>query len=280
MRAAQIDHAVINVHYELDRAERLFKGLGFYLAARGYHSLGSINHAMMFGTDYLELIGLPKETEGLPPARPEVMASPVGINGLVFKTYDMDETWAHLQALGMADIAPKSFSRPVELASGETQDAQFRTVTVNASVFPGGRVYFCQHLTPELLWRAEWQSHANGASRIAEFVIVSKDYIREADNLSRLLRSKLSGQGETLEIEIDGARISILSVNAYNSRYGELASSMGERSSIFGAMILQTSDLESVKQYAENAEALTMEAPDRLALRVSVFDCVLEFVKP
>ena len=56
---AQLDHAVINVHFGMDRAEPLFQTLGFTLTPRGYHSLGSINHLMMFGTDYLELIGLP-----------------------------------------------------------------------------------------------------------------------------------------------------------------------------------------------------------------------------
>ncbi len=60
---AQLDHTVINVRFDMDRAEGLFRNLGFFLTERGYHSLGSINHLMMFGTDYLELIGLPAGME-------------------------------------------------------------------------------------------------------------------------------------------------------------------------------------------------------------------------
>ena len=60
---AQLDHTVINVQFDMDRAEGLFRDLGFTLTPRGYHSLGSINHLMMFGTDYLELIGLPPGTK-------------------------------------------------------------------------------------------------------------------------------------------------------------------------------------------------------------------------
>ncbi|ETX02309.1 MAG: hypothetical protein ETSY1_04005 [Candidatus Entotheonella factor] len=35
---AQLDHAVINVHFDMDRAEPLFQALGFTLTPRGYHS--------------------------------------------------------------------------------------------------------------------------------------------------------------------------------------------------------------------------------------------------
>ncbi len=31
-----------------------------------------------------------------------------------------------------------------------------------ASLFPAGRVYHCQHLTPDLVWRPEWFAHPNG----------------------------------------------------------------------------------------------------------------------
>ncbi len=60
---ARLDHTVINVKFEMDKAQGLFGDLGFFLTDRGYHTLGSINHLMMFGTDYLELLGLPPGAE-------------------------------------------------------------------------------------------------------------------------------------------------------------------------------------------------------------------------
>ena len=36
------------------------RGWASRLTERGYHSLGSMNHLAMFGTDYLELIAVPK----------------------------------------------------------------------------------------------------------------------------------------------------------------------------------------------------------------------------
>ena len=171
----------------MDEAEEAFKRLGFHLTDRGYHTLGSINHLMMFGTDYLELIGLPREAQGQTTGRPDVAAAPYGINGLVFKTPDADETYAHLQAIGMAGAPPKSFSRPVKLADG-TFDACFRTAHVDPDVFAGGRVYFCEHQTPDLVWRPEWQAHDNGAQSMPEFVVVSTNPGAEAENFAKLLQ--------------------------------------------------------------------------------------------
>ena len=54
-----LDHVVINAVFEMDRAAKLMSQLGFTVTPRGYHSLGSINHLIMFEGHYLELIGLP-----------------------------------------------------------------------------------------------------------------------------------------------------------------------------------------------------------------------------
>ena len=64
-----LDHIAINVKENIDEAYKLFSELGFTLTPRGYHTLGSINHSMVFKNDYLELIGTPK---GKPNMRPEL----------------------------------------------------------------------------------------------------------------------------------------------------------------------------------------------------------------
>ncbi len=273
----KLDHAVINVHYQMDLSESIFRKLGFHLTARGYHSLGSINHLMMFGSDYLELIGLPAETIGEKPTRPEVLDAPVGINGLVFKTSDVDETYTHLQALGMAGDPPKSFFRPVDLPDGP-QNAHFRTVTVRADIFPGGRIYFCEHGTPELVWRPEWQHHRNGALRMPEFVIASECHDREAADLARLIHSQVEGSGDNLSVKLEDATITLLSPTAYQTRFGDLASCMASRASIFGALTIQTTDLASLRSLAQDSGLPLVDGPRRLTLREPSLDCVLEFV--
>jgi hypothetical protein len=155
--AAELDHAVVNVLRGMGPAAATFAALGFTLTPLGRHSLGSINHLMMAPGSYLELVGLPETGK----QRQEVLDSPLGLSGLVFKTDDADAIFARLEEAGLKPSAPLAFSRPVEI-EGETLEARFRTVRVAGELFPAGRVYFCEHLTPELVWRDEWLSHPNG----------------------------------------------------------------------------------------------------------------------
>jgi hypothetical protein len=84
-----LDHLVINTGFATDTTAELFAALGFSLTPRGYHSLGSINHLIMFAGHYLELIGLPSDGAVL---RQEILDSPPGIDGLVFGSADAAAT--------------------------------------------------------------------------------------------------------------------------------------------------------------------------------------------
>ncbi len=272
-----LDHTVINAKYSMDQAETAFAGLGFQMTERGYHTLGSINHLMILESNYVELIGLPGEEGEEQPGRPDIVNSPLGINGLVFRTEDVAASHAHLEALGLAAAPPKSFSRPVRLAD-QTREAKFSTVHVAPGVFPGGRVYFCQHHTPDLVWRPEWQRHDNGALTISEFVIASQNHAAEAETMAKLLGAEVTGSGDHLTVALEGTAISLLSPAAYGERYGALASSLDGRGSIFGAMVLSCGDLSGVKQMlAKTGDVPHADHGDRVIVRQNSFDSVLEF---
>ncbi len=273
---ARLDHTVINVRFDMDRAEGLFGDLGFSLTERGYHSLGTINHLMMFGTDYLELIGLPPGTVN---PRRNFAVVPLGINGLVFKTEDADATFAHLQALDMDGDPPMAFTRPVRLPDGEV-NASFRVVVVRAGTFPGGRVYYCEHGTPELVWRPEWQDHANGALAMPEFVVASTAHDQEADKFASVVNSDVGGDGDSLSVALADGQISVMTPAAYGERYGQLASSLGDRGSIFGALVFRTDSLDKIRKIvADMATPVPMiDEANRVVVREPTYDSVLEFV--
>ncbi len=142
-----LDHVVVNVRDQLDDGAEAYRRLGFTLTPRGYHTLGSANHLAIFGTDYLELIGVQSATS----ARAELLADPFGLNGLVFGTEDSAAVYAELQQAGVPSTPPREFSRPVELPDGP-RDAVFRTVHIQPEIRPG-RLYFCHHFTRDLVWR-------------------------------------------------------------------------------------------------------------------------------
>lgn len=167
--AEPLDHVVVNVLHGMEAAAGIFSALGFTLTPLGRHSLGSINHLMVARHAYLELVGVP--AEGL--QRQEVLDSPFGLNGLVFRSADADATFARLKSDDLRPSEPVAFSRPVEI-DGEMRDASFRTVRVSAGLFPAGRVYFCEHLTPELVWRDEWLDHPNGFCGFDRIAVASE----------------------------------------------------------------------------------------------------------
>src|SRR5579872_1863375 len=109
-----LDHVVINVRDQLDVGLDTYRRLGFTMTPRGYHTLGSMNHLAIFGTEYLELIAAPPGDT----RRAEILTSPFGLNGLVFGTDDSAASYASLHAAGVPIEPPLEFSRPVELGDG------------------------------------------------------------------------------------------------------------------------------------------------------------------
>ena len=275
----QLDHVVINVRHNMDDAEKLCGALGFTVTPRGYHTLGSINHLMMFDTDYFELIGIPNGRET---KRADLIAASVGINGLVFKADNVDNTFARLVVLGMDGDPPRAFSRPVEI-DGMELDAKFRTVTVRPDVFSAGRVYFCEHGTPELVWRSEWLNHENGSSAIAEIVIVADDVKSVAADYARLVEGEVEIFGDGFyTIDTADVRLTFLRPSGYRTRYGDLASDMAGRGQIFGALVFRCHSLNAIVGFLKRMESPLPHTIDfgSIVVRLPDYNSVLEFVGP
>ena len=209
--SAILDHVVVNVQTRLDAAAAAYGNLGFSLTERGHHTLGTSNHLALFQQDYVELLGV---EAGRPNPGWDIVANAVGIQGLAFKTGDADALYRRLTEDRLPALPPEEFSRPVTLREG-TFDARFRVVGVNPSPLQDVRVFFCQHLTPHLVWRREWQSHANGALGIAHLLVAVSDPVRAGEVFARLLgiaaRRPVAGG---LEIEAGGVSLRFLAHEA------------------------------------------------------------------
>jgi len=176
-----IDHAVILVR-DLDLARDTYSRMGFTLTPRGFHSLGSQNHCIMFGRDYLELMALP----AAPPAAfqyfAEFLAKREGVGALALATDDAAGAYAEFTQSGIAAEAPLALSRPVE----NLGEARFTLVQLPPAETPGFRTFICQHHTREIVWRPEYQRHDNGAGAIESVSIASAEPARYARLLDGL----------------------------------------------------------------------------------------------
>ena len=234
-----LDHVVVNVRDGLDQAETLWKRLGFTLTPRGHHTLGSSNHLAVFGTDYLELLGTQPGN-----ARTDVLDWPAGLNGLVFKTHDADVTYDGLHAAGLPVLPTQAFSRPVETPQG-VQDAAFRTVRIERDAAPGGRVFFCQHLTPALVWNGAWQRHDNGALGILRVVIAADDPAGPASLLSRMFGwNAVPRRDDGASMPAGLAQVDILTPHALQAEFGSAAPSADGRKAWMAALTLRTASLD------------------------------------
>jgi hypothetical protein len=256
-----LDHVVIDVRDCIDEAMRRFQSLGFQLTPRGRHTLGSVNHLAMFATDYLELLGFAEEGA----TRPEIMRFPIGLNGLVFKTADADLVHDQAAAASLPILPVQSFSRPVALDS-VTQDARFRTTWLDPAQVAMGRVYFCEHQTPDLVWRPEWQTHPNGACAIARMVVATADPQRTARLFRGLFGDDVLADRNGGQIITAGAaQVELSTPDTVAAEFGETAAEAAGRTEYMAALGIKVRSLTAAELCLRSIPGLRVE-PHRLVV--------------
>ena len=239
-----VDHVVV-VARDLDAAAAQWRRLGFTVSPRGTHSpqMGTANHTIMFGDDYLELLGVLAATEQNRPTR-ELLARREGIERTAFTTDDAAAGAADLQRRGLTPLGPVHFGRPVDLPNGEKSEARFNVFRWPLSEAPGGmRIFACQHLTRETVWIPELQRHPNGARRIAAIEILSVDPEQAAGQMSRLIDEAVVSADRAWRVRSGGKRADFLFYDAreFAARYPD-AVRAGAAPDGAVAVVLETSD--------------------------------------
>lgn len=255
-----LDHVVVNTLDRLDDVAALWERLGFTLTPRGHHTLGSQNNLAILGADYIELLGVPPG----PANRTDVLDWPAGLNGLVFKDWDADRTHAALHGAGVPVLPPQSFSRPVDMPSGP-RDAAFRTVRLHRDAAPAGRLFFCHHQTPELVWHDGWRRHPNGVVAVAGATVAAAD----PSELLGLFAQMFGADAVRDGVLVAGlARVEVLTHDALRARLGDAAPDGDGRLQFMAALELRTLSLGRVDAaleagrvpHARGTDAVTVAA--------------------
>ena len=273
-----LDHIAINVKDKMNEAYQLFSELGFTLTPRGYHSLGSVNHSMVFKNDYLELIGIPR---GQSITRPELKKAEIGINGLVFKSDDIKKTYQHLLNMKLSNIPPRNFSRPVEI-NGIQNEAKFETVSIKNNIFKAGRIYFCDHLTPNLVWIPEYISHKNNVLGITEITVIDGNPLSVLENMNKITNKiKIDTHENFITVETDDLKICLYDTKSFKKRYKNFGEEINLRKEMFGSLTLKTSSLlflRKLKQ-ANLSNVLKYEDKNTVHILLRDYNLILEFIE-
>lgn len=244
-----LDHVVVTVR-DLDAAAAQWRRLGFTVSPRGTHSpiLGTGNYTIMFGDDYVELLGILTETEQNKPTR-DYLAKREGLERAAFTTDDAAAGAAELKSRGFEALGPIHFGRPVELPSGGTGEARFNVFRWPLNEQPGGlRIFACQHLTRETVWIPELLAHANGVQRIVRLEVLSSDPKAAAEHLGRLINEPVRADGDGWLVPSGGKRADILFYDAagFARRYPASVRD-GAASEGAAAIVLASNDLDGAK---------------------------------
>lgn len=163
--AIGLDHVIVAAR-DLEAARRDWRRLGFSVTPRGRHiGWGTANYCVMFPQDYIEILGVVDPSlyvHGLD----RFLAEREGLQGAAFATGDAAAAAAALHRDGFAEEKePRDLARILELPEGEVRPA-FKLVHPGDPSAFGMPAFLCQHLTPTLIRRPAWLTHANGARGI------------------------------------------------------------------------------------------------------------------
>ncbi|WP_158791958.1 VOC family protein [Granulicella sp. L60] len=257
-----IDHLVIDAGEQIDLAESTYRRLGFHLTPRGRHSIGSVNHLAVFDGPYLELLGF---EPGSPSARSDVKGFPAGLNGLVFQPLHPNEIYHQLLERGVDALLPSDLSRPVATESGE-RTAAFQVVRLAPGSSGFGRLYFCHHLTPELVWVPDRPSHANGATRISRVRVIAEDIDTTQHPLQEIAAEHLVQDSEaaTMVYQVGGCKIEMMDDARVPAYLVPILPHAAGRSAYMAVLTFRVADLGSAEAHLKANGIATIATADRV----------------
>jgi hypothetical protein len=253
-----IDHAVLAVH-DLDAAADTFRRLGFTLTPKGYHDLGSQNHCIMLGGDYVEIVAVPRP-HPFNQYYLDFLAHGEGLAATALKTDDARKASIELGAAGFSPSEPLVLSRPVESPRGK-REAKFSLVTLPLQATPGHRMFLCQHHTRELVWQSHWQAHANSAGRLAAIAIADRDPTSLAHSYQRIFDAPVREIPEGVKLDIGETSLAFVTDGALARRLPGLWIS-GRPQPAAVALFVHVADREEMAQTLRRGGFHSMRMPD------------------
>ena len=163
----------------LAEATKALNALGFTVTPQSDHRTqdgpaGSSNVCVMFEHGYLEILAPTIDTPNSQQIR-AAMARYSGVHLGCFGTPDAEGEQRRLEAHG---FGPPPLTRLAREFEG--RPVRFSVVRSNRDSMPEGRIQFCQHHTPEAIWRAQYWGHANGVTKLACLFVVADDTVEVA----------------------------------------------------------------------------------------------------
>jgi len=156
---------------DLESAGKVLADLGFFATPVSYHqpAQGTANRTVMLEEGYLEILTAVNDAPNAQRVR-GWMKRYDGVHLVAFGTPAAEEDRVRLAAHGFNPDPLVELRRQTD--AGEVG---FRVVYVPPEAMPECRAQYCQHLTPDLVWRDFPARHDNGALGLSAVYIVADE---------------------------------------------------------------------------------------------------------
>lgn len=226
--ALTLDH-VAHFVPDADAASAALEQLGFTLTPFSAQShrlqkdgplvpAGTGNRCVMLEDGYLEFL-TPFAATPVADQLRAAMQRYVGVHLIAFGTAAPDLDHARLSKQGYEPLAPVALQRPISTPTGE-DTARFTVVRVPPGTMAEGRIQFCQHHTPDLVWQARWVEHGNGARALAAVFVCVEDPDEAAQRYSRYAGLPSESEGRSRRIRTTRGTLVFAEPRALEKRLG------------------------------------------------------------
>ena len=249
-----IDHTVHCVR-DLDAATARFETLGFTLTPRAVHPFGTGNALIQLQGNFIELLTviepekIQSATAGSFSFGEFCQASLDRREGMAMLVFESGDAHADHRDFEQADLQTYpvfDFSRKARLPGGDEATVAFSLAFVTHAEMPQAAFFTCQQHAPEYFWNPEYQTHANGAQRIDEIVMVA-DQPPEWRTLFAGIQGadRVVAEDERLTVTTARGQVTVMTAEDYTARFpGELPPAASE-GPVFAAMTVTLADADA-----------------------------------
>lgn len=210
-----LDHVAHFVPH-MDNAAPALEKLGFALTPFSAQShrlepggpllpAGTGNRCIMFRRGYIECLTPTGESQVANQLRIAIQRY-VGVHLIAFGTSSPQTDHARLEQAHFAPLEPVALQRQIGTRQGEAT-ARFTVVRVAPGAMAEGRIQYCQHHTPELVWQPQWLQHPNRAVALTAVILCVEDPAEAAARYSRFTGLRAMGEGDRWHIDTARGRL-------------------------------------------------------------------------
>lgn len=208
---------------------------------------GTGNRCVMLERGYLEFLTPTADTPLAAQLRAAIDRY-VGVHLVALGTGAPERDFERLERGGFRPLPAVALQRPIDTPAG-SDTARFTVVRVAPGAMAEGRIQYCRHHTPELLWQPRWVEHRNTVTALSGVVLCVADVREAADRYARYTGLAVEHTGGGWRIATAHGALHCISADAVRRRWRIEPPALPW----IAATVLAARDLDVLATYVQNA---------------------------